>query len=114
MTMKTLITLFLCACTIQCYKTQTTDGPGRVYVEATAEIKKLEAQESDLKMSGDLNALRTNRLGQIAAWQKIDPEKAAEFKPNSRDQSGNSSVTGSSRSFDESQNNPVGKNSADV
>ena len=114
MTMKTLITLFLCACTIQCYKTQTTDGPGRVYVEPTAEIKKLEMQESDLKMSGDLNALRTNRLGQIAAWQKIDPEKAAEFKPNSSDQSGNSSVTGSSRSFDESQNNPVGKNSADV
>ncbi|WP_373781763.1 hypothetical protein, partial [Kaistella sp.] len=70
--MKTLITLFLCACTIQCYKTQTTDGPGRVYVEPTAEIKKLEMQESDLKMSGDLNALRTNRLGQIAAWQKID------------------------------------------
>lgn len=114
MTMKTLITLLLCACTLHCYKAQTADGPGRTYTEPTAEIKKLEAQESDLKMSGDLNALATNRLAQIAAWQKIDPEKAAEFKPIITDQSGNSSITGSSRSMEDVQSNPIGKNSTDV
>ena len=112
--MKTLITLFLCACTIKCYKSQTIDGLGTVYIHPTAEIKKLETQESDLKMSGDLDALAINRLAQIAAWQKINPEKAAEFKPNNSDQSGNRSITGSSRSIEDTQNNPVGKNSTDV
>lgn len=113
-TMKKIVTLLAFAALVKCFNAQLTDGLCRIYTEPTVEIEKLETQESELKMSGDLTALAVNRVAQIATWQKVDPEIASEFKMSNVDQSGNNLISGSSKAPDEAQNSPVGKYGTDL
>ena len=76
---------------------QLTDGPGRNVPKPSPEIIALNAEESALKTAGDLKGLQVNRLAQIAAWQKIDPALAAEFKPNAVIQTDLDKITGFSQ-----------------
>lgn len=80
--MKTLITFFICFCTFAGFNAQNSDGIGRNIPQPSPDILALNEQETALRTAGDIEGLKLNRLAQAAAWQKIDPNLAAEFKPN--------------------------------
>lgn len=95
--MKKLFTFVVCCVTALSIQAQKSDGPGRTIASPTPEILALNEQETILKTAGDLNGLQANRLAQIAAWQKIDPTLAAEFKPNDVIQNDLDKITGFSQ-----------------
>lgn len=80
--MKTLITFFICFCTFAGFNAQNSDGIGRNIPQPSPDILALNEQETALRTAGDIEGLKLNRLAQAVAWQKIDPNLAAEFKPN--------------------------------
>lgn len=95
--MKTLITFFICVCTFAGFNAQNSDGVGRNIPQPSPEILALNKQETALKTAGDIEGLKLNRLAQAAAWQKIDPTLAAEFKPNKVIQNDLDKITGFSQ-----------------
>ncbi|WP_313717263.1 hypothetical protein, partial [Kaistella carnis] len=95
--MKTLITFFICVCTFAGFNAQNSDGVGRSIPQPSPEILTLNEQETALKAAGDIEGLKLNRLAQAAAWQKIDPTLAAEFKPNNVIQNDLDKITGFSQ-----------------
>lgn len=112
--MKNLFTFLIWIAFSSVFYAQNSDGPGRKFIEPTAEIKMLEAQESQLKTKGDLKALAANRLAQVEAWQILDPETAAEFTPLVVDKSDNTSITGSSGLPEETEINSSQKYGTDL
>lgn len=95
--MKTLITFFICFCTFAGFNAQNSDGIGRNIPQPSPDILALNEQETALKTAGDIEGLKLNRLAQAAAWQKIDPNLAAEFKPNYVIQNDLDKITGFSQ-----------------
>ena len=95
--MKTLISFFICFCTFAGFNAQNSDGIGRNIPQPSPDILALNEQETALKTAGDIEGLKLNRLAQAAAWQKIDPTLAAEFKPNNVIQNDLDKITGFSQ-----------------
>ncbi len=83
--MKNVITILMCAFCLSGIIAQNPDGPGSTIPQLTPQIQTLYAQQRELKTSGDVAGLATNRQAIIAAWQTIDPTIASEFKPNQVD-----------------------------
>lgn len=81
--MKNVITLIMCFLFFTVGMAQTDqDGSSQMNIpEKTPELKALYEQARDLENNGTVGEINANRLAIKNAWQKVDPEIAALYKP---------------------------------